>query len=667
MTHTPHRTKDQYLTQLEHKVKTGFGDAWHTLSKVQKIHALRRAREALQGGEESAVSPEVKMAEIKELVAKTTEQRAAARALMDQTVPMRLESVQAVAHQLTSLDQYEFVVATASGQRVLLSAGELLTKIERFNSTELKSLQRAVDYLSDAGDPDLAASMSIHKLRRYAETIDNRYTQVARHLDMLKESAGRRVDGAEKMFNDTAVKTWCKQNPDAASQALDSALQGVDAGLTVAKEFAGQFKGVVIAIQTLKASVVDRQIKAADAKRMVKKQGKEHTADFGMQIVAKNPAIYAMRIAQKQKADFKELLGGLGFVGEWIPLGIWTLVADRLQKAADTYFEQPVKDLEEKLGISRKDEEVSEQIKSQAETLAKGILDKAMEKASTKTFEEILHNAASGVPAVVIGSTVGAAVDWAIAKIVKEFPNDPAQPVDAEGLKGSVGSLRQALEMNRAKYGLSEEVEATKLQSPDRPTETADGRKVIRILQSDLENDSGGPFHWVEIEDPAEGTLTGKLRYSKKPEERIFRAVSSLATSEMFPTEDKYGNKIDEVYHKAVKDGVNVGLEVREGDLRGLLDMNKVFTPQRPAKVDDWSGRTVDVHEVRDASGVGPGDKGEWYRLKDQKYMYFEHESGAREWAELESTDATGMKFVEKFRNNKLTTVVIRDLTPYRG
>jgi len=95
--------------------------------------------------------------------------------------------------------------------------------------------------------------------------------------------------------------------------------------------------------------------------------------------------------------------------------------------------------------------------------------------------------------------------------------------------------------------------------------------------------------------------------------------------------------------------------------------MNKVFTPQRPAKVDDWSGRTVDVHEVRDASGVGPGDKGEWYRLKDQKYMYFEHESGAREWAELESTDATGMKFVEKFRNNKLTTVVIRDLTPYRG
>ena len=115
----------------------------------------------------------------------------------------------------------------------------------------------------------------------------------------------------------------------------------------------------------------------------------------------------------------------------------------------------------------------------------------------------------------------GFVIDFLIKKLVKKMPKRPAQPVTGEDMAEAIEVMGDAksLEALRLKHGGAEVVESAKYK---KPTKTKDGKQIVRYLQDQGDNDSRGPFWWVEIETGETGRLSNP--------ELEFTAVNSLVS-----------------------------------------------------------------------------------------------------------------------------------------
>ena len=252
-----------------------------------------------------------------------------------------------VAASIANLGEiFEFVKATQSGQDALKAGRDLKVDFQDFKKEVLQDAQLALAVIEQNSRKGQLSSEEWIALEFEAGEFRKKVARVTRHLGALKEDSTAAVHQARMMINQEAVKSWCVEHPDKATIVVEKGLAVADTAMSYGKEAAGPYRGIVVALKSLKA-LADRQVMAAMAARQVKEEMRQHTSDYGEALAQKNPALMAQRIAQKQTADVKEVLGVLSFIGEWMPGGLYDKLSGHIQVGMQAYFYGPVRDFGE--------------------------------------------------------------------------------------------------------------------------------------------------------------------------------------------------------------------------------------------------------------------------------------------------------------------------------
>jgi hypothetical protein len=540
--------------------------------------------------------------------------------------PKTIDMVKGVADQLDKLANLEFVRITSSGKRVLESASKLRSDAQHVIDHDMVRVTKMI------ADVDVAiAAKDVEKLRKTLADLPTSSRALAGEYYAQGFKAKEAVTHAVEMLDFEAIKAWVQENPDTASKLLAQALRTADLLLELANEFTpNQFKPIVSVTQTLKTVIIDRQVMAQDAKRQVKVQQKAHVKGYGFRLANEDKTLMAKRVATKQKTNFDSVIAIIGTASDQIPG--WMFIKAGLLAAGHTYYDRRV-ELAAKLVATAE----GETAKAAESSVFRQIADYAKEDLPSALLS-IAIDGIEEIPKEVLKAVIGKLVSL----IVKFLPVEPGQVVTGDELKDAVAGLIEQAQLRR--YGHSAQVTEVDTWEVTPPTADKDGRPVERVKQKAVEFDSKGAYLWVVI-----GGKTGKLYR----DDLSFAAVS--AGEMMFPEKTKDGRTIDQVLSKSTRPGA--WLEVRVGDLIGEIDNERVFTPRRPAIVDDWTTRAIETDSYTDGKTVVLGA---WSRCTGTRYFVFEPGGdGGRQWGEQTSKTAnnSGDCLWEVFEKTKIKEV----------
>jgi hypothetical protein len=602
------------------EISTSIRDGSFNKTDAVRSGFKRASKATKQSGQDTEVAKE-----LEKLVAAKAEPIRIAKVWLNEA-PKTLDMVKGVADQLDTLANLEFVRITSSGKRVLESAGNLRSDAQRVIDHDMVRVTKMI------ADVDVAiAAKDVEKLRKTLADLPTSSQALAGEYYARGFKAKEAVTHAVEMLDFEAIKAWVQENPDTASKLLAQALRTADLLLELAGEFTpNQFKPIVSVTQTLKTVIIDRQVMAQDAKRQVKVQQKVHVKGYGFRLADEDKTLMAKRVATKQKTNFDAVIAIIGTASDQIPG--WMFIKAGLLAAGHTYYDRRV-ELAAKLVAAAE----GETEKAAESSVFKQIADYAKEDLPSALLS-IAIDGIEEIPKEVLKVVIGKLVNL----IVKFLPVEPGQVVTGDELKDAVAGLIEEAQLRR--YGQSERVTEVETWEVTPPTADKDGRAVEQVKQKAVEFDSDGAYLWVVI-----GGKTGKLYR----DDLSFTEVS--AGEMMFPEKTKDGRAIDQVLSKSTRPGA--WLEVKVGDLVGEIDNERVFSPRRPAIVDDWTTRQIDTDRYTDGKTVVLGA---WSRCKGTTYFVFEPGGGAgRQWGEQTSKTAnnSGDSLWEVFEKTKLKEV----------
>ncbi len=583
--------------------------------------------------------------------------------------PLTVNMVNALAAELDELKEYEFLRKTDSGKRVLHSADKIRDAAAGLQTDHIdpikailqvkvpKLLDVDVPAAQEKGDAD-AVEKNLKRAESYLEDADAKITKLASSYYSVGMMAKKAADDAVATMNDQAVKAWVKENPDTSSKVLSRLNKTSNSILKVGEKAGKPVPGLpeaLKAFRVFKEVVVDRQIEAQIAQRQMKKEKSKHVAGHGFQIMELDPTIMAKRVAQKQIANFKQVLVLIGaVVEEFFPP--WDFVAEVLEGVGEAYFQRRVElcALEAKLPPPPEEDPGKEAVKALIDDAEEAVWDLVGDMVESGDFFEVMADALEGInPENVAKAIMKKVTKKVMTMLVKYIDIPPGQPVNASEIRAEALELKSMVKISRTGDP------ALDHQKLERPTTDGQGRRISRFMQSDLDHDSKGGFYWVKIE----GKI-GKL-YNDGGHQGEF--VEQAGGNVMFPTHVK-GVLIDEILSTADKGNENnFHLRVRIKDLIGYIDAGATkFTPAEPAKLANWSNRKVDVNSYREGTTTVTGV---WTRVRrsdgraDVEYYLFTDAGGRREWADSESaTGNNGDKMIKVFAPTKLETVSITEL-----
>lgn len=579
-----------------------------------------------------------------ERLAQLKEQRTARAETFIKDAPLTIGMVESLATEMDTLSEYEFMRITDSGKRVLHSASSIRKSAAELEDKYIARIRKALSEI-----PAAEAKRDADKVEELLDKVETGITELVSRYYAVGMKAKEAAESAVATMSDQAVKAWVKENPDKASKILSKLNETSNSLLKVGEKGGKAVPGLsegIKAFRTLKEVVLDRQIEAQIAARQVRKEKSKHVSGYGFQIAELDPTIMAKRVAQKQIANFEQVLKLIGaVVEEFFPP--WDIVESLLKSTGKAYFEQRVKlaALEAKMPPEPEKDPGKEAVKQLVDDAEKEVWDVVGDMVEQGDFMGVMADALGGISIEGVATKVIEKVSAKVLTLlVKYLPVEPGQPVNGAELQAEARKLVATVKISKVGDP------ALDHQKLERPEADSQGRKVSRFMQTNRDHDSKGNYFWVEIE----GQI-GKL-YVDGDHKGEF--IENAGGSMMFPT--RVGNRdIDEVIGQAPTGmGDRFHLEVRIKDLIGYIDAGATtFTAYRPAKLADWSQRKIDVHSYREGATTVEGD---WTRVERPggglEYYLFTAKNGRREWGDSESpTGNNGDKMVKVFAPTKLT------------